>query len=71
MSKKMNALHVKFAEIIGEALTKGYSRGIDVFMENLEEDLAKKQVLNEVSTVDIIDHIMTEAIEPTTTRKRR
>ena len=57
-----NPLHEKFAEIIAEALHGGYSRGIDVFMEGLEEDLAKSEVFEEgVSTEDVIDFLMEDA----------
>lgn len=51
-------LREKFAEIIAEALTAGYSRGIDVFMENLEYDLAKKEVLSEVGLEEAVVNLM-------------
>ena len=55
-------LREKFAEIIGEALYNGYKRGIDVFMEGLEEDLAKSEVFEEgVTPEDIIDFLMEDA----------
>ena len=54
-------LREKFTEIIAEALTQGYSRGIDVFMEGLEEDMAKREVLQENSVEAVIEHLMAEA----------
>lgn len=51
-------LREKFADIISEALVAGYSRGIDVFMENLEEDLALKEVLSEVSLEEAVSNLM-------------
>ncbi len=53
-------LREKFAEIMVEAITQGYSRGIDVFMEHLEEDLAKGEVFEENSMEDMVDYMMQE-----------
>lgn len=54
-------LRDKFIEIISEGLYEGYSRGIAVFMESLEEDLAKKEVINESSLDGVIDYLMEDA----------
>lgn len=54
-------LRDKFIEIISEGLYEGYSRGITVFMESLEEDLAKKEVINESSLDGVIDYLMEDA----------
>ena len=55
-------LREKFTEIISEALYNGYRRGVDVFMEGLEEDLAKSEVFEEgVTTENIIDFLMEDA----------
>ena len=53
----------KFVEIIAEAVASGYTRGVDVFTEGLEEDLAKGEVLAENSVEAVIDHLMVEMIE--------
>ncbi len=58
-----DAIKEKFVELVMEALTSGYHRGVDVFTEFLEDDISKEEVLSENSVGDIIDHIMMEAIE--------
>ncbi len=38
--------------LISEAVEEGHGRGVSLFMENLEEDLAKEQVFEENGGVD-------------------
>lgn len=51
-------LREKFAEIIENALINGYSRGMDVFLENLEIDLQKTEVIKEHGVETIVESIM-------------
>lgn len=57
----------KFLALIDESVNEGYDRGIDLFMENLETDLAKHEVIAEAEGLDnIISAIMEdEDVDPT------
>jgi hypothetical protein len=62
MANKSELLQETFGQIIAEGLMEGYSRGVEVFTESLEEDLAKAEVFEEgVTLEDVVDHLMTEA----------
>lgn len=37
----------EFVELVNESVDEGFERGIALFMENLEVDFAKEQLLNE------------------------
>ena len=42
----------EFVKLIDEAVDEGFARGLNLFMEGLEEDLTKTEVLAEVGGVD-------------------
>lgn len=44
----------EFVQLTEEAVDEGYERGISMFMENLEEDLAVNDVITEAGDIDNI-----------------
>jgi len=44
----------EFVALVNEAVDDGFSRGLNLFMENLEEDLAKSEVIAEAGGVDTV-----------------
>ena len=44
----------EFVELVNEAVDDGFNRGLNLFMENLEEDLAKSEIISEAGGVDTI-----------------
>ena len=54
-------LREKFAQIIQENILTGYSRGIDIFLENLEVDLQKREVISENGIETIVESLMENA----------
>ena len=44
----------EFVQLVDEAVDDGFNRGLSLFMENLEEDLAKSEVISEVGGVDTL-----------------
>ena len=44
----------EFVRLVNEAVTDGFDRGLNLFMENLEEDLAKSEVISEAGSVDAL-----------------
>ena len=44
----------EFVTLVDEAVDDGFNRGLNLFMENLEEDLTKSEVIAEVGGVDTL-----------------
>jgi hypothetical protein len=44
----------EFVKLVDEAVDDGFNRGLNLFMENLEEDLAKSEVIAEHGGVDSV-----------------
>ena len=42
----------EFVKLVDEAVDDGFNRGLNLFMENLEEDLAKSEIIAEAGSVD-------------------
>ena len=42
----------EFVALVSEAVDDGFNRGLNLFMESLEEDLAKSEVITEAGGVD-------------------
>ncbi len=42
----------KFVQLVSEAVDDGYERGLALFMESLEEDLTRSEVLMETGGVE-------------------
>ncbi len=51
----------EFVKLIDEAVEDGFSRGLNLFMENLEEDLAKSEIIAEYGGVDRVFAAILEA----------
>ncbi len=44
----------EFVKLVDEAVDDGFNRGLDLFMESLEEDLAKSEIISEAGGVDTL-----------------
>ena len=44
----------EFVALVNEAVDDGFNRGLNLFMENLEEDLAKSEIISEAGGVDAV-----------------
>lgn len=42
----------EFVQLVDEAVNDGFDRGLNLFMEGLEEDLAKSELIAEANGVD-------------------
>jgi hypothetical protein len=42
----------EFVKLVNEAVEDGFDRGLNLFMESLEEDLTKSEVISEIGGVD-------------------
>ena len=51
----------QFVDLVNEAVDEGYTRGIDLFMESLEADLAKDEVLNEHGVDSVVAFLFENA----------
>lgn len=51
----------EFTKLVNEAVDDGFNRGLTLFMENLEEDLIKSEVITEAGSVDRIFAAILEA----------
>jgi len=51
----------EFVKLVDEAVDDGFNRGLTLFMENLEEDLAKSEVIAEAGSVDNVVAAILEA----------
>jgi len=51
----------EFVKLVDEAVDDGFNRGLNLFMENLEEDLAKSEVIAEAGSVDNVVAAILEA----------
>jgi hypothetical protein len=51
----------EFVALVNEAVDDGFNRGLNLFMENLEEDLAKSEVIAEAGGVDTVVAAILEA----------
>ena len=51
----------EFVALVNEAVDDGFNRGLNLFMENLEEDLAKSEVIAEAGGVDTVIATILEA----------
>ena len=49
----------EFVQLVSEAVDDGFNRGLNLFMENLEEDLAKSEILSEVTIDQVISEMLT------------
>jgi hypothetical protein len=60
--EKKELLQAKFGEIIAEALVAGYERGVQVFTEGIEEDLAMQEMFESgIEVEDVVDRLMEDA----------
>jgi len=49
----------EFVTLVNEAVEDGFDRGLNLFMEHLEEDLEKSEIISESGGVDtVIAHIL-------------
>jgi hypothetical protein len=44
----------EFVKLVDEAVDDGFNRGLNLFMESLEEDLTKSEVISEAGSVDVL-----------------
>jgi hypothetical protein len=51
----------EFVALVNEAVNDGFDRGLNLFMENLEEDLAKSEVITEAGGIDTVVAAILEA----------
>jgi len=51
----------QFVDLVNEAVDEGYTRGIDLFMESLEADLAKDEVLSEHGVDSVVAFLFEDA----------
>jgi len=51
----------EFVALVNEAVDDGFNRGLNLFMENLEEDLAKSEVIAEAGGIDTVVAAILEA----------
>jgi len=51
----------EFVALVNEAVDDGFNRGLNLFMENLEEELAKSEVIAEAGGVDTVIATILEA----------
>lgn len=51
----------EFVALVNEAVDDGFNRGLNLFMENLEEDLAKSEVIEESGGIDSVVASILEA----------
>jgi hypothetical protein len=51
----------EFVKLVDEAVDDGFNRGLNLFMENLEEDLAKSEIITESGGVDKVIASILEA----------
>jgi len=51
----------EFVALVNEAVDDGFNRGLNLFMENLEEELAKSEVIAEAGGVDTVIAAILEA----------
>ena len=51
----------EFVALVNEAVDDGFNRGLTLFMENLEEDLAKSEIIAEAGGVDTVIATILEA----------
>jgi hypothetical protein len=42
----------EFVQLVDEAVDDGFNRGLDLFMESLEEDLSKTETITEAGGID-------------------
>jgi hypothetical protein len=51
----------EFVKLVDEAVDDGFNRGLNLFMESLEEDLAKSEIIAEGGGVDKVIAAILEA----------
>lgn len=51
----------EFVKLVDEAVDDGFNRGLNLFMENLEEDLTKSEIIAESGGVDRVFAAILEA----------
>jgi hypothetical protein len=51
----------EFVKLVDEAVDDGFNRGLNLFMESLEEDLAKSEIISEAGGVDRVFAAILEA----------
>lgn len=51
----------EFVKLVDEAVDDGFTRGLNLFMENLEEDLVKSELIIESGGVDRVFAAILEA----------
>lgn len=51
----------EFVDLVNEAVDEGYSRGIQLFLESLETDLAKDEVFQEHGVDKVLTHLYEQA----------
>jgi len=53
-------LRENFVEMVQEQCLRGFGRGIDLFMEDLNVELAKDETLQENGLANVVDYITTK-----------
>lgn len=51
-------------DLVNEAINEGFTRGIDLFMEQLELDLSKSEIFHEEGFDNVLKHFFLEADIP-------
>jgi len=51
-----------FISLIQEKAAQGFNRGLELFMEDLNEELVRDEVLSEHSLDAIVEHLVTDYI---------
>jgi len=51
----------EFVDLVNEAVDEGFSRGIELFLESLETDLAKDEIFEEHGFDTVMQHLYEEA----------
>ena len=51
----------EFVDLVNETVDDGFSRGIELFLESLETDLAKDEVFEEHGVDTVLTHLYEEA----------
>ena len=53
----------EYTQLVSETIDEGFERGIGLFMENLEVDLVKDEIIQEAGSVDNVLKVMFEGYE--------
>ena len=53
----------EYTQLVSETIDEGFERGIGLFMENLEVDMVKDEIIQEAGSVDNVLKVMFEGYE--------